>query len=313
MTAEPEGAPPPEAPAPPARWSERDPALAAVTYAAAYLTLAAAGGRLAELLRSPLPQALLVAALGLGCTVLSLLLVLSVCRVRIARWAQVGLFVLTTVVCLVARPEVTAALAQWWHLPQQVSAHIPAGFPGDTLIGNLALILWATLIGRQVARIVRDANLLLPVAVVASLADIITVFWGFVAHATRTAPTVVAALSVRVPVAEVPPAAQFLVLTYIGIGDFLFLAIFLTAALRHRMRAAAAMWAAFVAMVVAAPLVDLSAYGLPGLPFISAGVVWVNRRFFRFSAEEKRALAVVGGLLVALIGAAVVVLLRRHR
>ncbi len=47
------------------------------------------------------------------------------------------------------------------------------------------------------------------------------------------------------------------------------------------------------------------------LPFIAVGVLWVNRRCFSFSQEEKRALAVVGGLVAIAAVLGVIMLLRR--
>ncbi len=318
MTAEPE-APvpdaPPTAPEPPARWSERFPARAALTYALVYLLVAGAGGELGRLHRYPLLLLFAITVTALAATLLSLLFVLSLCRTPLRLGAGAALFVLATAVFLATRPEVTLALAQWLHLPRWVLLRIVTlpSFPGDTLLGNLALISWASLIGRAVGSAIREGNLLLPAAVVASLADIVTVFWGFVGHASRVAPQVVAGLSAQAPAAEVVQAHHLNVpiLTYIGIGDFLFIAIFLTVALRFRLRAAAAMWAAFLSMLIAAPLVNLSPYGLPGVPFISAGVLWVNRRCFHFSQEEKRALAVAGALIAALLALGAVLLLRR--
>ena len=190
------------------------------------------------------------------------------------------------------------SLVPWWHLPPRLLLHffprLPRGYAG----GKPGLILWATLVGKSVAGIVREANLLVPVAVAASLMDIFTVFWGFVSTMSHAAPKVVEALSVQAPAVETMKAQHLNVpvLSYIGIGDFLFLALFLTAASRHRMRAAAAMWAAFGFMFLASFLVGWSDIGLPGLPFISAGVLLVNRRYFKFSSEEKRSPGRGGGL-----------------
>ncbi len=125
----------------------------------------------------------------------------------------------------------------------------------------------------------------------------------------------VAALSVQAPAADVVTQYNLFVpvLTFIGIGDFLFLALFFTATLRHHMRPVASLWAAFAAMLVASFVVRFApgTLGIPGLPFLSTGVLIVNWRFFRFSREEKRALAFVAVLVVALIGAGVVVLMRK--
>ncbi len=304
----------PEVPAPaPLRWSEREPGRATAVYLLAYLALAAAGGRLALLTSHPVLLSGVVTIVGLGCTVLALFLVLSLCRISFQPWVHAALLAGMTGVVLVARPDVTAALLAYWHVPARVIL-LPR-FPDEMLVGNLGLILWATLLGKWVAGVIREGNLLLPVAVAAALMDVVTVFWGPVAKASQTAPNVVAALSVKAPAAEVMALHNLPVpvLMYIGVGDFLFLAVFLTATLRHRMRPAASLWAAFVSMLVASFVVRVSPapWGIPGLPFLSTAVLIVNWRFFRFSREEKRALIFVALLVVALIAAGVVLLLRK--
>ncbi|GAG48903.1 unnamed protein product, partial [marine sediment metagenome] len=122
--------------------------------------------------------------------------------------------------------------------------------PGQDLLGNLALIIWAVLLGRLVSRIIKEGKLLLPVAVVASVADIFTVFWGVVKEVGEKAPEVVEAFSAQTPV-EPPPEMAAPILTAVGIGDFLFLALFLSVALRYSMNATGALWATFAVMLVA--------------------------------------------------------------
>jgi hypothetical protein len=57
-------------------------------------------------------------------------------------------------------------------------------------------------------------------------------------------------------------------------------------------------------------LIVPAATGLPGLPVISAAVVWANRRHFTYTREERRAL-MVAGVLVAALAVAAVAFLRR--
>ena len=293
------------------------PVLATAGYAVVYLAFAVAGGALVAS-ASGGPSALLtvlVTAVVSVSTALSLLFVLQACRTSMTARVEAALLLPTTVIFLVMRPEVTVALAQWLHLSRGVQAGIAAlpTVPGQNLIGNLALIFWAVLIGRLVSRVIREGKLLLPVAVAASVADIITVFWGFVGHAAEKAPEVVQALSAQAPAVEVAKQAGAPVLTYIGIGDFLFLAIFLSVALRYAMNATGAVWAAFGSMLVAAVVMGIwQPPGIPGLPFISAGVLLVNRRFLRFTAEEKRSLLVAGALLVVVIAIVAVLVVRHH-
>ena len=290
----------------PGRWSERYPARAAGAYAAVYLAAAYAGGALA-LLHLPRPAlAVLVTVVGTGATALSLLLVLSVCRVRLPLRAEAALLFPVTLIFLLARPEVTVPLVLRLGMPPKVLLAMGRLFIWPSrdlqdLVGNVALILWAVLIGRMVSRIIREGKLLLPVAVIASLVDIFTVFWGFVGHAAEKAPHVVQALSAQAPAVEVAKQVNAPILTYIGIGDFLFIAMFLSVALRYALPASRAMWAAFVSMLVAALVLTIFAPpGIPGLPFISVAVLLVTRRYFTFTAEEKRALVVAGAIVLAI-------------
>jgi hypothetical protein len=278
---------------------------ATVGCAAAYLVFAAVGGAVVAF-ASGGPSPVLTVVVTLVVTVstaLSLLFVLQACRIPMGAGVEAVLLLPTTVLFLLLRPEVTVALAQWLRLGKGAEkwvAAIPA-FPGQDLIGNLALIFWAVLIGRLVSRVIREGKLLLPVAVAASLADIFTVFWGFVAHAAEKAPEIVEAFSAQAPALEVAKQTAAPVLTSVGIGDFLFLAIFLSVALRFAMNATGAMWAAFVSMLVAAVVLFWLPGGIPGLPFISVGVLLVNRRYLNFTAEEKRSLWIAAGLVVVVI------------
>jgi hypothetical protein len=297
---------------PPAR---ANPVLATAGYAVTYLAFAVAGGALITRIPLSLTLTVVVTLVVSVSTVLSLLFVLNACRLSLSAGVEAALLLPTTVLFLALRPEVTVALAQWFHLGRGAQARIAAlpVLPGQELIGNLALILWAVLVGRLVSRVIREGKLLLPVAVAASLADIFTVFWGPVGKIAEQAPQVANALSAQAPAAEVAKQVAAPVLTYVGIGDFLFLAVFLSVALRYGMNAVGALWAAFVAMVAAAVVLAVwQPAGIPGLPFISVGVLLVNWRYLSFTAEEKRSLWIAGALLVVVIGIVAVLAVRSH-
>jgi len=172
--------------------------------------------------------------------------------------------------------------------------------PQQELLGNLTLILWAIFLGRLVSRVIREGKLLLPVAVVASVVDFITVLWGPVAAVSEKAPEVAQTFSASSPIAP-PPGVAAPILAAVGLGDFLFLAMFLAVALRYAMNATGTMWATWGVMLIApaAFFVWPEADGVPGLPFISAAVVAVNWRHMRFTREERRALVFTGVLVAA--------------
>ena len=297
-------------------WSRRQPKQAAVVYVAAYLVVAVLGGVivaaleavLAPYLEEPVSTAA-VLALGLVVMViaavvlaLSLLLVLSVCRIPMGARGELPMVLAMLALFCLVRPQVFAFLGRWLGNPaagKQIADALSV-VPGQLLLGNTVLIVWAGFLGRLVSRVIREGKLLLPVAIVASLADVITVFWGVVAHITETAPEVAETFSAAAPVVA-PPEVAVPILSAVGIGDFLFLALFLAVALRYSMRPARTMWATFAAMLVApvAFYVMPNAPGMPGLPFISAAALWANWSYMKFTQEEKRALVFSAALVAA--------------
>jgi len=297
----------------PARWSEVHPARAALVYAICYPLTQLAASLLAARTTSLLAIWGIIAGVGLTSLAFALLLALSLCRIPLRAGAEAALMVGAGVVFAAARPMVVAVVGRWLgaaETGQRLAEALPA-FLGQESIGNTALIVWAIFLGRLVSRVIREGKLLLPVAVVASIADIITVFHGVVAKVTEQAPEVVEAFSATMPV-EIPAGVSVPVLTAVGIGDFLFLALFLSVALRYSMNAVKAMWAVFAAMLVAPFAFFLwpDAPGMPGLPFISAGLLAAVWPHLKYSREERRALA-VSGVLVAVVAVVVWMAVRR--
>ncbi len=295
------------------RWSERHAATAAPVYAAVYVAISFAGARLAAL-RLPIAAAALVPLLTwVGILLSSLFLVLSISRLKLSVRVDLAWMVCMLVLFLLARPRILeiAAKALGHGAQGKRIADMLSLFPGQQVIANIALILWAIFLGRLVSRVIREGKLLLPVAAVASIADIITVFYGAVRHMSEKAPAVVEAFSAQTPVAA-PPSVPVPILTFIGIGDFLFLAVFMTILARYAMNPVKATWAAFAAMLVAPVpfMVWQGLLGVPGLPFISAAVLATNWRYLRFTREEVRALAFAAILVTAVAAAAWIIL--RH-
>jgi hypothetical protein len=288
-----------------ASWSSRKPAQAAPVYIACYLAIALIGGQVVGWIRPPLVAGIVVTLMGAAVLLISLLLVLSICRVAMHPHRELAWILGMSILFSLVRPSVCAFVGKWLGFPaagmQIAKALSIVVAPGMALLlGNAVLMVWAAFLGKFVSRVIREGKLILPVAAVASLADIITVFWGVVAHLTKTAPEVVQTFSATAPVAP-PPNVTAPILSAVGIGDFLFFSLFLAVALRYAMRPTATMWATFAMMLVApfAFLVWPSAPGMPGLPFISAAALWANWRYVEFTREEKRALAFTGALVLA--------------
>lgn len=285
-------------------WSSRRPARAALVYLLCYLGVAVIGADVVASLPSRLAAGVVVTLLGAAVLLISLLLVLTICRLPMSAGREAVWIIGMSVLFALVRPAVFAFLGKWTGHPAagRRIAEALSVVPGQLLLGNAVLIVWAGFLGRLVSRLIREGKLLFPVAVVAAIADIITVFWGVVAHVSKTAPEVVQTFSAAAPIAP-PPNVTAPILSAVGIGDFLFFAVFLAVAIRYAMRPAAAMWATFAVMLIA-PLAYYfypDATGMPGLPLISAAALWANWRHIQFTREEKRALAFAGAFVLAAV------------
>jgi hypothetical protein len=298
------------------RWSARNPATAVAVYVIAYLVFTLGGGGLQPGTMPIWLGAALALFFELAILLVSILLVLSIARLKIGLWAELAWVALLLALFVLSRPDSIAIAGGWLGNPEEGRriAQALKITPAQQFVGNIALILWAVLLGRLVSRVVREGKLLLPVAAVASVADTVTVFWGVVAHLTQKAPEVVRTFSAQTPVAA-PPSISLPTISSIGIGDFMFLALFLAVAVRYGMDATKAMWYTLIVMVFVAPLPfilipKLGLTGMPGLPFLSLGVLAANWRYLHFTRDEKRAL-VFAALLIAAAAAAIVLVLRR--
>lgn len=194
----------------------------------------------------------------------------------------------------------------WFLLGDVEAKGLARIFLGATVA--VLFMLACVFFGRLISRLVREPNLLLPVLITAAVADVFTVTVGPTRVALEEAENVVRTLSVAVPQAgsaagkEGP--AGLAVAASIGLGDFIFAALFLTAAWRHGLEVRTATIAAALLAVLGMALVLLVPQipALPLLPFIVIGVLVPNARRFRLSSQEKLALAVGGVFLVLLLG-----------
>jgi len=253
--------------------------------AAAYLLLGLLGESERWVAAVPAWLALAIAlAAGGAFVAIAVAMVALICRLPLTWMAQLGLAAAFGAACAAAR-----------------IAHI-------SLLGDLLLVVAATFVGALVSRVVRESNMLVPVVVAAAVVDTWGVYWGFVAEMSKRAPQVVKHFSATVPAATAVETPVPL-LGAVGIGDFLFMGLFVAAVYRLHMSARATLWALFVALLavpVVFGLADILAGGpvvpaLPGLPFLGLGVVVANWGHFRFSRAEKFALlyaaVAVGGVI----------------
>jgi len=190
---------------------------------------------------------------------------------------------------------------------------IPKGFAWQIAFVSIADTLTlssALLLGSAISGLVRHANLLPPVAIVLTVVDIWTVwFGGFVAQVYQKAQQgvpiaqkVIEAATVKMPTVATAHYAR-VGIPVIGLGDLFFSAFLFALLWRFGLNARHAFILSVAFVVVGLLLAQLPfvPVGVPGLPFIALAVLLPNLRAFQYTAEEKKALLVGGAFLIALL------------
>ncbi len=164
---------------------------------------------------------------------------------------------------------------------------------------SFTLLFLATFFGLLVARLIRHANMIGPIGVMVALIDIWGVLFGGIVSqllANKSTKNIAQHAMASGPRLGGAHAKFHLALPAIGIGDYLFLALFLGVLVRFGMnwRASAIwMWAGVSLALLAIELLPFVP-ALPGLLFLGAGAVLPNLRYFQFTREERFALLYAG-------------------
>jgi len=202
----------------------------------------------------------------------------------------------------------------------QVGGALAARQLGDPLaqgvlisLSQTGLVFWCFGIGALLALILKDQNLLLPIAIFLALFDMWLVFApeGFVQQSMKAAPQVLGNIAYQVPSPQTQPTGGLArPLLYVGPADYLFLSMFFVALHRFRMRTQATFrWmvpvlAIYLLIVLTLGDVQLGPIRLGALPaLVPIGIVvlLVNRKEFRLTRDEK-----ISTLLILVLGSAVV-------
>lgn len=169
------------------------------------------------------------------------------------------------------------------------------------------LMLGAVGLGAIVSWVIREKNLLVPAVPLAAAIDVLTVLApeGAVRQIVEKAPEVVEKASVAITAAPsvAGEVARVMPIALIGVGDFVFLTLYLTCLYRFRLRVRATAIGLFLVlwlylMVVAFGVVP----ALPGLVPMALVVLGVNWREFQLSRQEKVASLLTVGMVLGLIG-----------
>lgn len=179
-------------------------------------------------------------------------------------------------------------------------------------VGQFGLVAWCTGLGALVASLMKDRNLLLPVALFLAGLDVFFVVHpsGPVAKVVAEKPEILSSVALEVPAAREaapgapPQAPRIEPFAYVGPADVFFSAMFFAALFRFEMRAReTARW--LVAALVAYLVIVMMPIGmgmLPALVPIGLTVILVNLKEFRLSGQEKAMTLLVGAVSIALAG-----------
>ena len=170
---------------------------------------------------------------------------------------------------------------------------------------GFAVTLGCTFLGILLSRIIREPNVLLPVAIVAMPIDFLGAMTpiGFTQHMVAKHPDFVKHVSVPVPgVGSATHYGGLAPIGFIGPGDVLFVAFFFAVVLRLHMNVRGTFWWIY-GLLTATMLFVLSPWGfnIAALVPMGAAVLIANFRYFKLRREEVFATLYAGLLIIALV------------
>ena len=229
---------------------------------------------------------------------LQLWLIRAVVNLRIKPLLSFGLTLLFT--------AVFAGLVLYLHPnPHWLFIINKAIFDTVPLLMGLSIILACTFFGNLLSRIIREPNVLLPVAVIAMPIDAIGAMMtvGFTHTVVTNHPEIARIVSVPVPsVGSTPHHGALHPIAFVGPGDILFMAFFLAVVLRLNMNVRGTFWWIYGLLTVTM-LYVLSPWGINIAALVPMGVAVLiaNFKYFKLKREEVFATLYAGGLILVLV------------
>lgn len=206
-------------------------------------------------------------------------------------------------------------LIVWYGSMRLVGRHTPALAGGIlTAVSQSGLIVWCLAIGTLLALLLKDKNVMLPMAIFLALFDMWMVFApdGIVQQSVvRGSGEMLAMLGYQVPrPIAAPTGGHVTPMAYVGPADFLFLSMFFVALFKFDMRAkqtfraVVPVLAGYLLVVLLFNQVQLGPIRLGALPAlvpIGLTVLIVNRDQFHLNRDEKIVTAVIFVLGTAVV------------
>ncbi len=179
------------------------------------------------------------------------------------------------------------------------------GIPQQVInaLGQVGLPMWCVGLGALLATLIKDRNIILPIAIFLAFLDMFLVFspLGVTRIIIRKFPAALSTIAAQVPIAshettgeKITPGALA------GPADFLFLAMFLVALFRHNLRGRLTVLVVIPTLLAYMFLVRDLQLPLPALVPIGVVVLLVNWKEFQLTHDEKLATALVTVLGIGL-------------
>lgn len=173
---------------------------------------------------------------------------------------------------------------------------------------QLMLMLLAVFLGVTISYIIRERNLLLPVVIVAALVDFWNVYVGPLGHVVATRPDIIDKVTVRMPA-----PAPGMPVPMIGMGDFVFLGLYLSVIFRYGMRVKGTFWLGYALMTITMLAVLTIGLPVPALVPMALAVIIANVGLFKLKREEMLATILVSFIVLALLTASGLHMLRHQQ
>ena len=161
---------------------------------------------------------------------------------------------------------------------------------------DLLLISAAGFVGRIAGLTIREPNIILPIAVFAGLVDYWNVSLGPLGRVVETKPALIEAVTVHMPTPM--PGVPILM---VGMGDFVFLALFFSALFKLGMNVKGSFWLGYACLTGAMFVVVFLGGVLPALVPMGIAIIAANRKHFQLKRDEQLAMVYVGAVLLAFL------------
>jgi hypothetical protein len=180
-----------------------------------------------------------------------------------------------------------------------------------TLLGQIALAIsqiglpiWCVGLGALLATLVKDKNILIPIAIFLAVYDMFLVLTpgGPTQEILKHAPQVFESVAMAIPaVQSQATGGRVEAMAHAGPADFVFLSMFFIALFRFRMRTDQTLRWMIPVLLVYLLLTGVLGMPLPALVPIGATVLLVNWREFKMTRDELVSTIVVAALGVGLL------------